>query len=303
MSPTWPTLRRIERLRSILTSLRLIGVDTYRSWRAHRTIRLGASLAYYGLFAVVPLLAISLAVAGLVIDERDVEEVLASLFGNIVDGDGTQFATQVTDSLSSTVDLGAIGLFGVGSLLLTASLVFVALQDAFDTIWEVPVTKGTWAGVRRRLVAFAVVLLTGGFLIASFAVISITNLIRTIVPGSGAFVQVSADLLASAGTGVLMAVVITALFHFLTRDGLPWQVSLTGGVVTALVLGIGNRLFVEYMRRFGASSLVGAAGSLLVGLTWLYAVAQIILAGAELTRTLQRHHELRTVEPPEASSR
>lgn len=290
-------------MRRIFAALRQVVVDTYHSWRAHRTIRLGASLAYYGLFAVVPLLAISLAVAGLVINEADVEEALASVFGNIVDGDGEQFATQVTDSLTTTVDAGGLGLFGIASLLLTASLVFVALQDAFDTIWEMPVTKGTWAGVRRRLVAFAVVLLAGGFVIASFAVVSITNLIRTIVPGSGTFVQISADLLASVGTSVLLAAVITALFHFLTREGLPWRVSVTGGIVTALVLGIGNRLFVEYMRRFGASSLVGAAGSVLVGLTWLYAVAQIILAGAELTRTLQRHHEQRSVEPSAVSSR
>jgi len=278
-------------------------VETYASWRAHRTIRLGASLAYYGLFAVVPLLAISLAVAGLVINEADVEDALASVFGNLVNGDGTEYAAQVTDSLTGTFDAGGIGLFGLASLLLTASLVFVALQDAFDTIWEIPVMKGTWASLRRRLVAFAVVLLAGAFVIASFAVVSIANLIRTIFPGSGTLVEVSADLLATFGSGALLAAVIAALFHFLTREGLHWRVTLVGGAVTACVLTIGNRLFVEYMRRFGASSLVGAAGSVLVGLTWMYAVAQMILAGAELTRTLQRHHEQRTVEPSEVPSR
>ena len=61
----------IERLRSLLPSPRLVVVETYTSWRSHRTIRLGASLAYYGLFAIVPLLAISFAVAGLVISEAD----------------------------------------------------------------------------------------------------------------------------------------------------------------------------------------------------------------------------------------
>ena len=69
--------------------------------------------------------------------------------------------------------------------------------------------------------------------------------------------------------------------------------SAAGGVLTAVTLTVGNRLFIEYMRRFGASSLAGATGSVLVGLVWIYTIAQIVLAGAELTRVLQRHHEQR----------
>jgi membrane protein len=268
-------------------------VETHTSWRSHRTIRLGASLAYYGLFAIVPLLAISLALAGLVIDEADVEEVITSALSNLVDGDAAQFAAQITDTINSTANVGNLGLFGLGALFLTASLVFVALQDAFDTIWEVPVSRGTRASLRRRFLAFAVVLLAGAFLVASFAVVSISNLITTIIPGSSELIEVGADLLATASSGALLALVIGALFHFLTRDGLPWKVSAVGGVVTAIVLSLGNRLFVEYMRRFGAASLVGATGSILVGIVWIYTIAQIVLAGAELSRTLQRHHDQR----------
>ena len=283
----------IERLRSLLPSPRLVVVETYTSWRSHRTIRLGASLAYYGLFAIVPLLAISFAVAGLVISEADVEDVLASVLGNVVDGDGQEFAAQIAESLDATATTGTLGLIGLGSLLLTASLVFVALQDAFDTIWELPVSSGTWATVRRRLIAFAVVLLAGGLLVASFAIVSISNLLRGILPGTSTIVDVGADLVVSVGSVALLAVVISALFHFLTREGLSWKVSAAGGVLTAVTLTVGNRLFIEYMRRFGASSLAGATGSVLVGLVWIYTIAQIVLAGAELTRVLQRHHEQR----------
>ncbi len=198
----------IERLRSLLPSPRLVVVETYTSWRSHRTIRLGASLAYYGLFAIVPLLAISFAVAGLVISEADVEDVLASVLGNVVDGDGQEFAAQIAESLDATATTGTLGLIGLGSLLLTASLVFVALQDAFDTIWELPVSSGTWATVRRRLIAFAVVLLAGGLLVASFAVVSISNLLRGILPGTSTIVDVGADLVVSVGSVALLAVVI-----------------------------------------------------------------------------------------------
>jgi membrane protein len=275
----------------LISSVRLVVVETYAAWRSHRTIRLGASLAYYGLFAIVPLLAISLAVAGLVISEADVEELLASILGNVVNGDGEEYAAQVTERINASGTTSSLGLIGVGSLLLTASLVFVALQDAFDTIWEFPVSHGTWATLRRRLLAFAVVLLAGAFLVASFAVISISNLVRTLLPGSNPLVDAGAELLASVGSIGLLAVVMALLFQFLTRDGLAWKIAGFGGGATAFALTVGNRLFIEYMRRFGASSLVGVTGSVLVGIVWIYTIAQIVLAGAELTRILQKRHE------------
>ncbi len=250
-------------------------------------MRLGAGLAYYGLFAVVPLLSISLAVAGLVIDRADVEAALSSALGGIAETDADAFASDVSASIDTTATAGSLGVLGVASLILTASLVFVALQDAFDTIWEVPVPRGTWSSLRRRFLAFAVVFLTGAVLVASFAVLSIANLIRRAAPVDSGVIDVAADVLANITSGALLAVVIALLFHFLTAQRLRWQVSGIGGAVTAIALTIGNRLFVEYMRRFGASSLVGATGSVLVGIVWIYAIAQIVLAGAELTRTLQ----------------
>lgn len=52
--------------------------------------------------------------------------------------------------------------------------------------------------------------------------------------------------------------------------------ALIGGFVTAFALTIGTRLFAEYLKRFGSNSLAGAAGSILLGLVWFYAIAQII---------------------------
>lgn len=237
---------------------------------------------------MVPLLSISLAVAGLVLSEPDVREALSSVFTNMGESDVDAISSEVSSSIERTSTIGSLGVFGAVSLLLTASLVFVALQDAFDTIWEIPVQRGTWSSLRRRLVAFAVVMLAGALLVASFAVISISNLIRNLLPGDDAVIGVVADTLGTATTWLLLAAVIVLLLHFLTAERLRWQVSMLGGLATALILSIGNRLFVEYIQRFGSSSLVGATGTILVGIVWLYAIAQVVLAGAELTRTLQR---------------
>ncbi len=260
---------------------------TYASWREHRTIRLGAGLAYYGLFAVVPLLSISVALAGIVLNDIDVEEAVASALGDMVDGDATEVAAAISSRIDTSSVSYSLGLIGLASLLLAASLVFVALQDALDTVWDVPYRSGAANTLRRRALSFAVVLLSGAVLVASFAVSALSSLVRNLAPGDALLFETAADMLSTAGSWALMAIVLAALYNFLTSAKVHWPPALLGGVVTAAVLGVGNRLVAEYLSRYGASSLAGAAGSVLLGLIWIYAIAQVVLVGAELTRSLE----------------
>jgi membrane protein len=286
-----------------MRTIREVLVNTYWSWRAHRTVRLGAGLAYYGLFAIVPLLSISLAVAGVALDDAEFTEKLANSIGNIVDGDASELSEAISAALDQVTVTGGLGLIGLVSLLVSASLVFVALQDAFDTIWEVPVRTGTWASIRRRLLSFVVVVLTGAVLVASFAVQSVSSLVRGLIPGDTVLLDLAADLLSAVGSWGMLTLVLGALFQFLTAASLRFRTALLGGFITSLALTIGTRLFAEYLRRFGSSSLAGAAGSVLLGLVWFYAIAQIILAGAELTRTLDRRTSRDADQHGAASSR
>ena len=66
----------LERLPRPVRRAYTLGTATYHEWRMHRTIRLGAGIAYYGLFALVPILALSLAVAGLVVSDAEVQAYL-----------------------------------------------------------------------------------------------------------------------------------------------------------------------------------------------------------------------------------
>ncbi len=274
-------------LSGIRGTWRAIILDTYRSWRSHRTIRLGAGLAYYGLFAIVPLLSISIAVAGIVLDDIDIEEAIAEVLGDIVDADADEMAVAITDSVGSTQTITSLGLIGLGTLMLAASLVFVALQDAFDKVWEVPYRSGAKNTIRRRALAFAVVLLSGAVLVASIVVNALSSLVRSLAPGDAALLETTADLFAVTGSWALAAIALAALFRFLTAAQVHWTVALAGGMVTAFALTVGNGLMAEYLSRYGSSSLAGAAGSVLLGLVWVYAIAQIVLVGAELTRTLE----------------
>ncbi len=275
----------VERARAAARDLWGLGDETYQSWRNHRTIRLGAGLAYYGLFAIVPILAVALSLAGLFIAQTDVQAYLAGQLSDLLGLDADQVATAVAAVLDDSGSLTGLGLVGAASLLLTASLLVIALQDAFNTIWERPVRSGIRQTVLRRLVAFVVVAGAGAVIVVSFAINAVTSLLGRLVPDA-AFFQSIEELFGLAASWALAIGVIALLFRYLTDVRVPWVPSIVGGVVTAAMLAIGTVLVGAYLRRYAAASLAGATGSVFLVLLWIYYVAQIVLVGAELTRVL-----------------
>lgn len=277
----------VDRFRGVIGGAWNLGLETYSEWRGHRTIRLGAGLAYYGLFAIVPLLAVALAVAGLVISQADVQEYLADQLSGLLGVDADRVAQALSEVLEGTGVLTGLGLVGAASLFLTASLLVLALQDAFNTIWERPVRSGIRQSVLRRLVAFVVVAAAGAVIIVSFAVNAVTALLDRLAPDL-AIVASLQELIGLLATWVLAIGVVALLFRYLTDVRVPWVPATVGAAITAAMLAVGTVVLGVYLRRYAATSLIGATGSVFLVLLWIYYEAQILLVGAELTRVLTR---------------
>jgi membrane protein len=280
----------VDRFRGAARGIWNLGLETYEQWRDHRTIRLGAGLAYYGLFAIVPVLAVALAFAGAVISQGDVQSYLAEQLSALFGVDADTVATALAGVLDGDGRLAGLGLIGAASLLLTASVLVVALQDAFNTIWERPVRSGLRQTVMRRLVAFVVVAGAGAVIIVSFAVNAVTGLLDRLAPDI-AIVGSLQELIGLVTSWVLAIGVVALLFRYLTDVRVPWPPALVGGVFTAAVLAVGTVLLGAYLRRYAASSLAGATGSVFLVLLWIFYVAQMVLVGAEFTRVLSRRHQ------------
>lgn len=261
---------------------------TYHAWREDRAIRLGAGLAYYALFAIVPLMTLAVALTGLVFSDQEIRDFLVErislVFGAEVDADA--LATALASRVGDTATLSELGFLGLASLLVASSLVFVALQDAFNMIWHLPVERGIGRSIRRRVLASAVVLLAGSLLLASLAVQWVLGLLETLLPGGNTLLAAVNGPLAAVASWVLAAAVIVLVFRLLPRVEVSWRDAIVGATVTALLLAAVTWGFGLYLQRFASASVSGAAGGVLLVLVWLYYVSQVLLLGAELTKIL-----------------
>lgn len=278
-------------IRGAVASFLRVMSATYAEWLEHRTIRLGAGLAYYGLFALVPVLAVSLSIASIFFARDDVQSYLADQLTQLLGDDADDVGAAIATLLDDAGSFVGLGLVGVASLFFAASLLVVALQDALNTIWEVPVRTGVRRTVVRRLVAFAVVAGAGGVLVVSFAVNAVTALFSRMVPNLPV-VESLGELIGVAASWALGIGVLALLFRYLPERRAPWRSVLPGSAITALLVAIGTVAIGAYLRRYASTSLLGATGSIFLVLLWIYYEAQIILAGAEFTRVLARRRSV-----------
>ncbi|HKN87997.1 MAG TPA: YhjD/YihY/BrkB family envelope integrity protein, partial [Nitrospiraceae bacterium] len=143
--------------------------DTFQKWSADKAPRLGASLSYYTVFSLVPLLVLTIAIAGLVFGKEAAQAAMMAQIESLV---GPQSAAAIQQMLQ-VAQKPSSGIFAsviaIGTLLLGASGVFAQLQDALNTVWGVePKTgRGIWGAIKDRFFSFVAVLGTGFLLLVS----------------------------------------------------------------------------------------------------------------------------------------
>lgn len=279
-------------LRSRIDRWPILGVvadvvsQTYASWREDRTLRLGAGLAYYALFTIVPFFALTAALAEQLFGLIDMTGYLTDRLEQLGIVDAEVAGESIATELSGRSITSTLGIIGAGSLLFASSLVFLALVDAINTIWNVPVRSGLRNSVRRRLISFLMVLATGVVLIATLAISTVSGAVERFIPGSIELAGPLAALLGWVASASSLAVALTLLFRYLGPVRAPWIPTAASAVATAFLMVVGAQAISWYLTSFGGSSVSGAFGALLVMLSWVYYEAQILLGGVQLVKVL-----------------
>lgn len=264
-----------------------VAVAAWDSWFEHRTIRLGAGLAYYGLVALVPVTVVVVFVASLVFGANEVGDRLTDLFPqNLEQGDLLE-VEEVVEAVAARLQQTNAGVIGVVAAIVSASFAAVAIEDALGVIWNVPRARGWRESARRRLVAIGIVV---GFSVLISAVLVLQSVVAAVAGLLElSLVQaVTGVFLPWFGTAVVFAAVV-AINKWLPRRPVSWRSALIGGLVTTFAIVVGGALLATYLHQFFSPTLAGAAASVGAVLLVIYYVSQIFLAGSELTAALENH--------------
>jgi YihY family inner membrane protein len=239
---------------------------------------LAALVAYYGFFSIFPLLLAMTSVLGFVL--RDDKELQA----RIVDSTVAQLPVvgrQISDNVGSLQGSAAAIVIGLLGAVWAGLGVVQAMQKAMNGVWDVPIRERPNA-IEARLRAMVMLLVFGVSMIATTLVASISTAAQTFEPFDA--------ILASAVSVILNTAIYLAAFKVLTDRPLSWRQLLPGAVVggvafTVLQL-IGGAVVGRNVQ--GASDTYGTFAVVIGLLTWLYLLAQVSVAAAEVNVVLGR---------------
>lgn len=257
-----------------------------KAWWDDNVPRLGASLAYYTLFAIAPILIVAMAIAGMVFGAEAVRGEIVGQLDHLVGREGALAVQSLLEGASQRRAGVIATVLGGITFVLAATGAFLELQAALNTIWRVkPNPDANFkAFVLDRVRSFGLVVAIGFLLLVSLAVsaalAALGGWLSRRMPGMP-MVWNAVNVVVSLG-------VITALFamlyRFLPDVRLRWSDVITGAFVTAVLFTIGKQLIGLYLGQSAIASSYGAAGSVMVLLLWVYYSSQIMLLGAEFTR-------------------
>ncbi len=277
---------------SPLKNLALLLRDAIDRWNADRAPRLSAALAYYATFSLAPLALMTIWIAGLVFGtetaQRHLSEFIAQNFG----ADSATFVQGLISSIYRTSASPLIGFIAVIGLLFGATGLFFGMQDALNTVWNVPPQppRSFWRSIlgifQDRALSFVMVLACGGLLILSLAVSALLTALNPLLqiaqPDSAALLSIVNLLLPFFITTGLFAVI----YRVLPETPVAWRDVWLGALSAALLFSVGKFALSLYLTYSNIRTAFGAAGSFVAILIWVYYSAQIFLFGAEVGRVV-----------------
>jgi len=267
-------------------------LDAFNEFLDDKCMKMSASLAYYTVFSIGPLLMIVIWALGFFYGQYlDGENAArAEVFEEFTAIFGTDVAAQVQSTMekfefNNKSNLGIS--IGIITLIITSTTIFVDIQDSINTIWRVkPKPKKGWLKlIVNRLISFSMILGLGFLLIASLMIngiiVAITGFIGNYLTGF------PIELVDWINTGITFAIITTLfgfIFSFLPDAKVRFRDILGGAIFTGLLFMLGRYGISLYLGFSSTANAYGAAGSIIVLLLLIYYSAAILYFGAEFTR-------------------
>jgi YihY family inner membrane protein len=246
-----------------------------------------ALMAYYGLFALFPLLLLLATVLGFALSGNPAlrEQLIDSALGHIP-VIGEQLRSQVHPLEGNTTAL----VIGIAGTLYGSLGIGFAAQNAMNTVWNIPYVR--WPSFwTRYLRTFGVIGLLGLAVVSSTAL----NIFATAVASGtvSSVLAVAASALVNFGLFLLTFMVLTA------EPLRPREVAI-GAVIATVFWGALQLIGTWYVTRGlqSASPTYGVFAVVITLLSWLYLGSQLTLWAAEINVVHRYHLWPRSVTQP-----
>lgn len=274
--------------------------ETFNAFQRHNVLGLSASLSFYAMFALIPLVLLMFFLLSHLVFSSDYAIVkLAIITGNLVPKFSSAIMVEVFNTAQHKAAWGAAGLF---VLIWAITPLAGAMRSTFYSIASLIEAPSFVRRKIKDMIAIVGMLLL--FFLFTFAGLMLEKVI-TFLSANNHLLHLafeSSDIV-TAVTSRLLSLTLTtfmiAAFYFVFFPiRLPIKHILIGALFTAilwLLMRPAFTLFLSINESYGSgfsTSIFGSMKNLFISITWLYFNFAVFLLGTELIATLRKKEVL-----------
>ena len=250
-----------------------------------------AALTFVSLFALVPLLTVTLSIASALPAAGNIEGKLNEFLLQFL---LPESSTQVVQYLSTFISQArALTAFGVIILLVSAILMLRNVEKALNDIWR---NRANRKPLASFLLYWAVLSL--GPAAIGFGLGIRAYLFAATNDWGGLHLFGLGSLLISLLPFVISAIGLTCLYAVVPNCQVPLRHALIGGVFAAITFTIARMLFTAIMAKSSYTLVYGAFAAVPLFLLWIYVTWIIVLIGAVLAHSLSAYQTEEQAQTP-----
>lgn len=264
---------------------------TTLEWWNDNVFRLAASLAFYTVFSIAPILVIAVWLAGAIFGADAASRQVVAQITDLVGPEGGRAVEQILRNAHYDETRSLAAFWSVAILIVGSTVVFAELQAALNVIWDVqadPAHGAIRGFLRGRLLSLTVVIGVGFLLLVSLLVSAglagaqeyLTGLLPGL-PGLWRALHLVVSFL-------IITLLFAMIYKILPDVRITWRDVAVGAAVTAVLFSLGKYAIGAYLGQMSVGSAYGAAGSFAVLLIWVYYSALVCFFGAEFTQVFAR---------------
>lgn len=250
-------------------------------------IKLSASLAYFTIFSIGPLLLLLVTVLSLFYERAVVTTRVFRQLSTIIGSSGAQQLQMILENTSKQGNTTVFGLVGVAILLFGATGIFTEIQSSINYIWSIKSKpkRGWLKYLRDRLLSFSLIVGIGFLMLVTLIIDILIDLLSTRL--QGLIGHSNALLIKGVNITMLFGVVIflfAVIYKVLPDAKIAWRDAFGGATLTGIFFLLGKFLISYYIAHSKTTETYGAAASIIILLTWVFYSAIILYFGAEYTK-------------------
>ncbi len=251
---------------------------------SNNTFQKGASLAYYSVFSLLPMIIILVSILGIVFGKQAVS---GEIYTQLKETLGSDAALQIQDIIKNqhvhhnnvlTTTIGFV------TLIFSASGMFSQIHNSFNSMWNIK------AKPKNSVIRYLNKHLFSFFLLISlFLIILVSASLNSFLIKYEAGLHPDYQFLAfyeHLVSFLVISLVFFIMFRFMSDAKIYWKAALWGGLITGLLFTFGKILIGFYVGKSHLSSTFGSASVLAVIMLWVYYTSQIIFLGTSFIKIL-----------------